>query len=162
VIKEVPMQLWAGFVGVQVDEKTGALTPKIGWLARIADEDDDKLTHLKEMNRHGKLSYSYFHENDTLPGILAKMERINRLELNFNSYPVNIPAWVDNINIDKLKVRGHISEAEEAQLRQRFPNAEIDKFQMLDFKPEEVTDTLDIELEGIAVYDMYDIRRVLE
>ena len=38
VIDEVPMELWAGFVGYEEDPKTQAIIPKIGWLARMALE----------------------------------------------------------------------------------------------------------------------------
>ena len=192
-MKVVPVQLWAGFVGVQVDEKTGALTPKIGWFARIGDDEQEKLSLLYQLERHGGLSYSYLHETDTLPGILAKMSSISKLTLRFNSFPVIIPAWVDNMKIGKLEINGRLSEAEEAQLRQRFPEAEINNAKKRELigedaikeeeaaKVHKVTDSKGNELpvptteksgsvkaidmaefEGIAVYDPYDIRQVLE
>ena len=183
VIKEVPMQLWAGFVGVQVDEKTGALTPKIGWLARIAGEDDDKLSHLRDLNGRGRLSYSYYHDSDTLPRIISKLERIKRLELNFNSHPVNVPVWLDTVIIDQLKIRGIITEAEEAQLRQRFPNVEIDQIEKPKPPKEQSDSNAEIDQSGKPIpqreksdsikaidisefktiaFDPYDIRSVLE
>ena len=192
-IAVIPVQLWAGFVGVQVDEKTGALTPKIGWFARIGDDEQEKLSLLYQLERHGELSYSYLHETDTLPGILAKMSSISKLTLRFNSFPVIIPAWVDNMKIGKLEINGRLSEAEEAQLRQRFPEAEINNAKKRELigedaikeeeaaKVHKVTDSkgnnlpvptseksgsvkaIDMaEFEGIAVYDPYDIRQVLE
>ena len=192
-IAVIPVQLWAGFVGVQVDEKTGALTPKIGWFARIGDDEQEKLSRLYQLERHGKLSYSYLHETDTLPGILAKMSSISKLTLRFNSFPVIIPAWVDNMKIGKLEINGRLSEAEEAQLRQRFPEADINNAKKRELigedaikeeeaaKVHKVTDSKGNELpvptteksgsvkaidmtefEGIAVYDPYDIRQVLE
>ncbi len=192
-IAVIPVQLWAGFVGVQVDEKTGALTPKIGWFARIGDDEQEKLSLLYQLERHGGLSYSYLHETDTLPGILAKMSSISKLTLRFNSFPVIIPAWVDNMKIGKLEINGRLSEAEEAQLRQRFPEAEINNAKKRELigedaikeeeaaKVHKVTDSKGNELpvptteksgsvkaidmtefEGIAVYDPYDIRQVLE
>ena len=192
-IAVIPVQLWAGFVGVQVDEKTGALTPKIGWFARIGDDEQEKLSRLYQIERHGGLSYSYLHETDTLPGILAKMSSISKLTLRFNSFPVIIPAWVDNMKIGKLEINGRLSEAEEAQLRQRFPEADINNAKKRELigedaikeeeaaKVHKVTDSKGNELpvptteksgsvkaidmtefEGIAVYDPYDIRQVLE
>jgi len=161
----IPMQLWAGFVGVQVDKKTGALTPKIGWFARIGDDEQEKLSLLYQIDHHGGLSYAYRHETDTLPGILAKMTSISKLTLRFNRFPVNIPAWVDKINIDKLEIYGNISDDEETQLRQRFSNIEINKTKPWKPKEEERSNSLkviDSELEGIIAYDPYDIRQVLE
>ena len=181
-VKQIPVQLWAGFVGVQVDEKTGTLTPKIGWFARTADDEQAQLKALQRMERYGKLSYSYRHETDTLPGVLAKMESIRQLTLRFNRFPVNIPAWVDKMNIGKLEIEGKLSEAEEAQLRQRFPNADISntaKRELLvedDIKEENpakeemvkntsiisVDEALEDRLDGHEVFDPYDIRQVLE
>jgi hypothetical protein len=191
-IAEIPIQLWAGFVGVQVDEKTGALTPKIGWFARIGDDEQEKLSLLYQLERHGGLSYSYRHETDTLPGILAKMTSISKLTLRFNQFPVNIPAWVDNMKIGKLYIEGELSEAEEAQLRQRFPNIDIYNYKKWKLNKENVikeenateeeivtnTSTQSVdeaiqesgsiktielsELEGIIAFDPYDIRQVLE
>ena len=162
-----PVQLWAGFVGVQVDAKTGALTPKIGWFARIGDDEQEKLSLLYQIDHHGGLSYAYRHETDTLPGILAKMTSISKLTLYFNRFPVNIPAWVDKMSIGELEIKGTLSEAEEAQLRQRFPEATITNTKKPetrkedDIKEENTTNVFDIS-EFVEVYDLYDIRRVLE
>ena len=187
-----PVQLWAGFVGVQVDAKTGALTPKIGWFARIGDDEQEKLSLLYQIDHHGGLSYAYRHETDTLPGILAKMTSISKLTLYFNRFPVNIPAWVDNMNIGKLDIHGKLSEAQEAQLRQRFPDASItntnkktkqedatkeeNDTKTIEVKADKAPDlpvpisdtprplkTIDIsDFEAIGIYDTNDIRRVLE
>ncbi|MBO4430183.1 MAG: DUF4419 domain-containing protein [Bacteroidaceae bacterium] len=169
-LAQIPVQLWAGFVGVQVDEKTGAFTPKIGWFARIGDEEQEKLSRLYQIERHGGLSYSYRKETDTLPGILAKMTSISKLTLRFYQFPVNIPAWVDNMKIGKLEISGSLSEAEEAQLRQRFPEVSITNYKKWETKKEDATKeqsgsikTIDIsEFESLALFDPYDIRQVLE
>ena len=181
-MKVVPVQLWAGFVGVQVDEKTGALTPKIGWFARIGDDEQEKLSLLYQIDHHGGLSYSYRHDTDTLPGILAKMESISKLTLYFYRFPVNIPAWVDKMNIGKLEIEGKLSEAEEAQLRQRFPNADISNTAKRELLVEDVIkeenpakeemvkntsiisvdEALEDRLDGHEAFDPYDIRQVLE
>ena len=47
VVNTVPMELWAGFVGVEEDPKTRSLMPKIGWLARIADEQAEEAARQK-------------------------------------------------------------------------------------------------------------------
>ena len=43
VVMTIPMELWAGFVGIEENATTRALTPKIGWLARIVDEEEAQL-----------------------------------------------------------------------------------------------------------------------
>lgn len=39
---ETDMELWAGFVGAEEDPQTLALTPKIGWMVRVAEMSNDK------------------------------------------------------------------------------------------------------------------------
>ena len=39
-ISETDMELTAGFVGVEMDSVTGAMTPKIGWMVRLADNPE--------------------------------------------------------------------------------------------------------------------------
>ena len=51
-VDTIPMQLWAGFVGIEENTTTHALTPKIGWLARIADEESDEVARMREQNKY--------------------------------------------------------------------------------------------------------------
>ena len=124
----IPMQLWAGFVGIREDATTHALTPKIGWLARIADEESDEVARLKEQNKYMAL-YFYLSKDQEVPHALSKMDHIRSLNLDFGRNPVVIPEWLDNILIDKLSITGQLTDDEEAQLRQRFPKAEIKRQQ---------------------------------
>ncbi|MBR4239810.1 MAG: DUF4419 domain-containing protein [Prevotella sp.] len=124
VVMAVPMELWAGFVGIEEDAKTRALTPKIGWLARIADEESDEVGRMKEQNKYMAL-YFYLNKDQEVPHALSKMDHIRSLHLDFGRNPVVIPEWLDNILIDKLSITGQLTDDEEAQLRQRFPKAEI-------------------------------------
>lgn len=41
LISETPMELWAGFFGAKVNTANNMLTPKIGWLVRVAKSDDE-------------------------------------------------------------------------------------------------------------------------
>ena len=124
----IPMQLWAGFVGVEEDAKTHALSPKIGWLARIADEESDEVARLKEEDKHMEL-YIHIGKDQEVPHALSKMDHIRSLRLEFGNNPVVIPEWLDKIQIDKLRIMGKLTEEEEAQLRQRFPKVEIERFE---------------------------------
>ena len=124
----IPMQLWAGFVGVEEDAKTHALSPKIGWLARIADEESDEVARLKEEDKHMEL-YIHIGKDQEVPHALSKMDHIRSLRLEFGNNPVVIPEWLDKIQIDKLRIMGKLTEEEKAQLRQRFPKAEIERFE---------------------------------
>ncbi len=124
----IPMQLWAGFVGIEEDAKTRTLTPKIGWLARIADEESDEAARLKEQNKYKQLYFSIGKDQE-VPHVLSKMDHIRSLRIDFGDNPVVIPEWMDNILIDKFSIMGQLTDEEEAQLRQRFPKAEIKRYE---------------------------------
>ncbi|MBR1469200.1 MAG: DUF4419 domain-containing protein [Prevotella sp.] len=40
LIGEMPMELWAGFIGAEEDVAANTLRPKIGWLVRMAETDE--------------------------------------------------------------------------------------------------------------------------
>lgn len=124
----IPMQLWAGFVGVEEDATTRTLMPKIGWLARIADEESDEVARLKEEDKHMEL-YIHIGKDQEVPRALSKLDHIRSLRLDFWDNPVVIPEWLDKIQIDKLRIMGKLTQEEEDQLRQRFPKAEIERFE---------------------------------
>ncbi|MBP5800436.1 MAG: DUF4419 domain-containing protein [Prevotella sp.] len=134
-IDTIPMQLWSGFVGIEENATTRALTPKIGWLARIADEESDEVARLKEKNKYAQLYFSLLNDPE-VPHALSKMDHIRSLHLDFWYKPVVIPEWLDTIPIDKFKITGQFTDDEEAQLHQRFPQAEITKYQNI-FNPQE-------------------------
>ena len=121
----IPVQLWAGFVGIE--DKTYALTPKIGWLARIGDEESDELGRYKEQNKYyGNISIE-LGQGQEVPVALSKMEHIRTLHLHFWHSPVVIPEWLDKIPIDELHIMGEFTDEKEAQLRQRLPNVIIER-----------------------------------
>ena len=123
----IPIQLWAGFVGIEEDAKTYALTPKIGWLARIGDEESDELGRYKEQNKYGGNINIDLSRGQEVPVALSKMEHIRTLHLNFWNSPVVIPEWLDKIPIDELHIMGKFTDEEEAQLHQRFPKVMIER-----------------------------------
>lgn len=125
-VEVVPMELWAGFVGVEVDSVTQAFTPKIGWLARVSDPEAEEVARLEEETKFLVLYYSMSKDQPTPPEILSKMSHIRSLDLDYgDEVPVNVPEWMDSLSIERLEIYGSLTEEEEARLRQRFPNADI-------------------------------------
>ena len=136
-IDTIPIQLWAGFVGIEENATTRALTPKIGWLARIGDEESDELGRYKELDKYGGNINIDLSRGQEVPVALSKMEHIRTLHLDFWSSPVVIPEWLDKIPIDELHIMGKFTDEEEAQLRQRFPTVIIERLDEIfeSFKP---------------------------
>ena len=113
---ETPMELWSGFVGVEEDSTTLALTPKIGWLVRVADTDNEIIQDMKK--NHFSLRVK------EVPPILSKIKYMSNLELYFID-KVSLPEWMDRIQIDKFIIHGKMSDDEKAQITARFPNIDI-------------------------------------
>ena len=116
LLSETPMELWAGFVGVQVDTQSNMLTPKIGWLVRKAESDDEALNELKKNADMG----IRFRVSE-VPEMLSKLGRINSLHLEFIGKVV-LPEWMDNMVIDRFTIKGKMTESEKAAIMKRFPN----------------------------------------
>ena len=124
-LKTMSMELWAGFVGVTEDSVTFALTPKIGWFARISNEEAEALSRLEYRDKKIGLSFVLNKKDSELPEVLSKMKHIHKLDLLFFDIPVILPTWLERIQIDKLFVRGKLSDEEISLIRQRFPQTEL-------------------------------------
>lgn len=110
-----PMELWSGFIGVEENKETFALTPKIGWFVRQSDVENENLARLKAQDRYNGIEL----EVDSVPDILRKFEHINRLILTFKDKIV-LPDWLKDIDIDSLIVFGKINKEAMATLKQQF------------------------------------------
>ena len=119
VIEETDIMLYAGFVGIIIDEATGALEPKIGWIARKIDEDAETLARFKSSS----ISFSR-NKIKTVPEVLKRESHYQRLQLTFEDKVV-IPEWMDSIQIDDFTIEGYMTDAEQAQLKKRFPKANV-------------------------------------
>ena len=117
---ETPMELWAGFIGAEVDTLTNTLTPKIGWLARVAESEDEQLADLRKKDENWGIEIRV----KEVPEILRKLKHIKRLNLEFTDAVV-LPEWFDRLTIDRFVISGKMTEAEKAGLEKRFPKAHI-------------------------------------
>ena len=121
VLSETPMQLWAGFIGTEVDTEGNMLTPKIGWMAVVPPPDDEILKRFKEQDDD---IFGLNLQVKEVPEVLARMEHIKSLTLEFTDKVV-LPEWFDQLTIDKLSIAGKMSKAEKEAILKRFPNAVI-------------------------------------
>ena len=123
MIEETDIMLYAGFVGVAVDEATGALEPKIGWIARKVDEEGEQLARLTSTAVSANASTPKI---KTVPEVLKREKYYKHLHLTFEDKVV-VPEWMDDIQIDDFTIEGYMSEAEQAQLKNRFPKAKVNR-----------------------------------
>ena len=115
-VSETPMQLMAGFIGVEEDTTTYALTPKIGWIVRVGNAESDAMNNLRQSNERGSIDLRVAE----VPEMLRELPHIASLSLTFTGKVV-LPEWMDGMQIDELYVFGDMTDAEKASLRQRFP-----------------------------------------
>ena len=121
VIDETDIMLYAGFVGVTVDKATGALEPKIGWVARKVDKDDELLARLTSTGVSANASSPKI---KTVPEVLKREKHYKHLRLTFEDSVV-VPEWMDGIQVDDLTIEGYMTDAEHTQLKTRFPKAKV-------------------------------------
>ncbi|MBR1903057.1 MAG: DUF4419 domain-containing protein [Bacteroidaceae bacterium] len=119
---EAPMELWAGFVGAEVDTLSNMLSPKIGWMVTYQDKDLTPENMKKSADKSG-LSLVV----KEVPEVLATMKHLKQLKLKFTD-DVVIPDWFYNLKIDYLTIEGIMSKEIEDKIKQHFPDAYIRRF----------------------------------
>ena len=120
VMKEIPMELWAGFIGAEEDTITHTLTPKIGWLVRLSENEDDVLNDMKKKDK----GFGIDMRVKEVPEVLSRMEHIKRLGLVFTDEVV-LPDWFYRLSIDNLRIEGKMTDEVKARIKKSFPNAKL-------------------------------------
>ena len=115
-ILTTPMELTAGFIGADVDEKTKTLRPRLGWMVSLADTDEEQLERLQRDATNIGINLRI----SKVPEMLSRIPEIKRLTLTFTG-DVELPVWMDTMHIQQLVVRGRMSEEQKKEFRRRFP-----------------------------------------
>lgn len=125
--EETMLELWAGFIGLEQNPETYALTPQISWMVKKKD--------VTQMGLHQKLEADNIPSSNFEPGIdlriidvpenLKKLDVIYSLGLHFKK-EVYLPDWIKSKKIGKLFIEGKISNKETEKILDWFPNTEID------------------------------------
>ena len=123
LLNEWPMELWAGFIGAQEDRETNMVTPKIGWMVRVTETDQETLKQMKKLNDRGEINRRV----KEVPEALKKLKRIQSLKLEFTG-EVTLPEWFYDIKFEQLDIRGKMSEKTREMIKKRWPKASIYEF----------------------------------
>jgi hypothetical protein len=123
VLSETPLQLVAGFIGADVDLKTRAMKPKMGWIVRQMEGNDSIVKRLQEMDGESSLFGIELRVNK-VPEHLAQLPHIKKLTLYFANEVV-LPDWFYNLQIDNLTIYGEIKKVTEDAIWKSFPHARI-------------------------------------
>jgi hypothetical protein len=96
------------------------VTPKIGWLVRVSQDEQDQLNQLKKDNENGWIHLRV----QEVPIMLSQLDHIKSLHLVFTGVVV-LPEWMDKLTIDRLTIEGNMTDSEKAAIKKRFPNARL-------------------------------------
>jgi hypothetical protein len=123
-VTTTPLELWAGFFGLEQNQENFALTPKIGWMIRekdnaVQEQQVQKLeSELKKTN--GTISIRV----GEIPEALFQLDSIGYLDITFTG-KIIIPEQLTAVKIGRLKLSGEIDEPEEKRIRNMFPKSEV-------------------------------------
>ena len=122
--EEADLELWAGFVGAIEDTLKNTVTPKIGWMVRRAESDQDVYDYLSKVNEKRPITLRV----QQVPLALSRIKHIKSLMLEFTTDDVELPEWMDNITIDNFSIYDNISDEKKEAIKKRFPNVVFTKW----------------------------------
>jgi len=117
-----PLELWAGFIGLEQNRKNYTLTPKTGWMIRKKDVEQKGLQQKYEYDLKTKGEIAIRVEE--IPDAIFRLKEIKTLRIQFIG-KVNIPDRLAEVKIDKLDISGKSNKAERDKIRQLFPNTKV-------------------------------------
>jgi hypothetical protein len=116
-----PLELWAGFFGLDQNMENFALTPKIGWMIKEADPENSELAKKLES---GRPLHSLRIRVMEFPPELLYLNFINALTIDFIN-EIKIPDSFARIKIYNLNLSGKIEREEINRIIKMFPDSRI-------------------------------------
>ena len=110
-LRTIPLELSGGIVGYMADEND-CVSFQLGW-AVDESEAEENLRKIKQMASWLVLRV------DKVPEELRSVKHYEMLELRFTD-KVEIPDWMDSLEIDRLIINGKVSADQKKQLKRRF------------------------------------------
>jgi hypothetical protein len=122
-----PLELWAGFIGLEQNKENFALTPKISWMIR--KKDVDNLGLKLRLESDSKKSDKGWGGNISIrvkefPTALLFLKEVESLKIDFLN-EISIPDELANVKIKHLQLSGKIDESEIARIIKMFPDSRI-------------------------------------
>jgi hypothetical protein len=115
------LELWAGFIGLRQDPKSLALTPEIGWMIRKKDTSNSVL---REKMDHDNATGDIMIRVSEVPKEVLGLGHVKSLDIYFID-SIRIPDAIQRMTIDKLRLRGKITDEGVARLRLLFPHTDL-------------------------------------
>ena len=123
--RTIPLELWAGFIGLEQNSIDFTLTPKIGWMIRKKDIVNFGLKHQFEKQANEDFMGSgILIRVQEIPNAIFELKEIKNLEISFTD-SVLIPDKLKEIKIEKMKLSGKIDNSEIERISKMFPDTEL-------------------------------------
>jgi len=117
-----PLELWAGFIGLEQNRDNFALTPKIGWMIR--KKDIDKIGLKQKLDADNKSGWGISIRVKEFPIELLSLDEIDNIEIEFLD-EIIIPDEFANIKVKSLTLKGKIENIEIERIVKLFPDSRI-------------------------------------
>ena len=115
-----PLELWAGFFGLEQNKENFALTPKIGWMIRKKDVNKTGSISNVELLNDGWFSIRV----KDFPMELLSLSVIDGIEIEFLK-EINIPDEFANVKVRYLNLSGKITETGIERILKMFPDTHL-------------------------------------
>lgn len=124
--EETMLELWSGFIGLEQNPETFALTPKISWMIKKKDVEQRGVLQKMVANNipSSDLGSGIDIRIDKVPENLMELKEIYSLTLHFTNN-VYIPEWLKEKRVGKLEIEGKITKKETEKIIQWFPNTDV-------------------------------------
>lgn len=116
--RTIPLELWAGFIGLEQNSNDFTLTPKIGWMIRKKDVDNFGVKH--QLNKASE-DFIISLRVKEVPKEILDAKKISSLQIAFIDR-ILIPERLKEVKIGRLELSGKIESSEIDQLAKMFPN----------------------------------------
>jgi hypothetical protein len=116
-----PLELWAGFFGLEQNTENFALTPRIGWMIKKADPENSELAKKLES---GGAPHSIRLRVMEFPSELFYLDRIDTLTIEFIN-EITIPDAFARVRINELNLSGKIKQEGINRITGMFPDSWI-------------------------------------
>lgn len=111
VLKTISLKLSGGIAGYSADS-TDCVSFHIGWTVNVSD-DEANLSKMKAQASFLSLRVT------KVPEELREIKKFGQLELEFTG-KVEIPDWMDSLEIRRLVIKGNMTSDEKKALKRRF------------------------------------------
>jgi hypothetical protein len=122
IIDEIPLELWAGFIGLEQNKETFALTPKISWMIKKKD-----ITHegfKAKLASENNFNFPLHIRVKDFPSQLLAATEIKNIVIDFTDR-ITIPDEFAKVKIEGMTLNGKISQKEIEHIVALFPSATI-------------------------------------